>query len=72
MSILGQEKNSVLGNGGITTPTSTEQRLSKLHNQYSITGNPNIKNKPLPSGLDLGGVSPNVPGKLPYLDNLPG
>lgn len=71
MPILGQERNSTLGNGGTTTPTSTEQQLSKLHNQYSITGNPNIINKPLPSNLDLGGVTPVIPGKLPYLDNLP-
>ena len=71
MSILGQEKNSVLGNQGITTPTTTEQQLSKLHNEYSITGNPNIKNKPNPSRLDLNGVAPKFPGKTPYLDNLP-
>jgi hypothetical protein len=71
MSILGQEKNSVLGNQGITTPTTTEQQLSKLHNEYSITGNPNIKSKPNPSRLDLGGVAPQVPGKTPYLNNLP-
>jgi cobalamin biosynthesis protein CbiD len=45
MSILGQEKNSILGNQGITTPTSTEQQVSKLHNQYSINGNPNLKYK---------------------------
>ena len=71
MSILGQEKNSVLGNQGITTPTTVEQQLSKLHNEYSITGNPNIKSKPNPSRLDLNGVAPNVPGKTPYLNNLP-
>ena len=71
MSILGQEKNSVLGNQGITTPTTVEQQLSKLHNEYSITGNPNIKSKPSPSRLDLGGVAPQVPGKTPYLNNLP-
>jgi hypothetical protein len=71
MSILGQEKNSILGNQGITTPTSTEQQISKLHNQYSINGNPNLKDKPSPSRLDLGGVAPEIPGKLPYLNNLP-
>jgi hypothetical protein len=71
MPILGQERNSTLGNGGITTPTTVEQQVSKLHNQYSINGNPNIMDKPSPSRLDLGGVSPKVPGKLPYLDNLP-
>jgi hypothetical protein len=72
MPILGQEVNSALGNGGITEPTSTEQQLSKLHDKYSITGNPNLINKPSPSTLDLGGVTPNIPGKIPYLDNLPG
>lgn len=71
MSILGQENNSILGNGGKTTPTSTEQQVSQLHNEYSINGNPNIMNKPAPSRLDLGGVAPKVPGKTPYLDNLP-
>jgi hypothetical protein len=71
MPILGQETTSALGNGGTPRPTSAEQQVSKLHNQYSINGNPNINNKPLPSGLDLGGVTPVVPGKLPYLDNLP-
>ncbi len=71
MSILGQETTSTLGNGGVTEPTSTEQQLSKLHDKYSISGNPNLINKPLPSGLDLGGLTPNIPGKLPYLDNLP-
>jgi hypothetical protein len=71
MSILGQENNSILGNQGITTPTSVEQQVSQLHYQYSINGNPNITGKPSPSRLDLGGVVPNVPGKTPYLDNLP-
>lgn len=71
MSILGQETTSTLGNGGKTKPSSTEQQLSKLHNQYSLNGNPNINNKPAPSRLDLRGVSPKIPGKLPYLNNLP-
>ena len=71
MSILGQENTSILGNGGKTKPSSNEQQVSQLHNQYSINGNPNLKNKPAPSRLDLGGVSPKVPGKLPYLNNLP-
>jgi len=72
MPILGQEVTSALGNGGVTEPTSTEQQLSKLHDKYSISGNPNFINKPSPSTLDLGGVTPNIPGKIPYLDNLPG
>ncbi len=40
---------------------------SKLHFKYSINGNPNIVNKPSPSGLDLNGVTPPK-----YSDNLPG
>jgi len=32
---------------------------SKLHDQYSLNGNPNLKNKPTPSILDLNGTSPN-------------
>jgi len=31
---------------------------SKLHNQYSINGNPNVVGKPSPSGLDLNGKTP--------------
>lgn len=39
---------------------------SKLHDEYSINGDPNIKGKPQPSVLDLDGKSPEK-----YLDNLP-
>jgi len=39
---------------------------SKLHNQYSINGNPKMK-KPEPSTLDLDGLTPPK-----YTDNLPG
>ena len=31
---------------------------SKLHDQYSLNGKPNQKNKPSPSTLDLNGVTP--------------
>tara|TARA_Y100000389_G_C17283925_1_gene424420 strand:- start:331 stop:546 length:216 start_codon:yes stop_codon:yes gene_type:complete len=40
---------------------------SKLHNHYSINGNPNVVGKPSPSGLDLNGLTPSK-----YTDNLPG
>lgn len=40
---------------------------SKLHNQYSINGNPILINKPSPSQLDLDGKTPPK-----YTDNLPG
>lgn len=74
--ILGQEQNSVLGNGGITLPTEAEQVVSKLHYEYSINDNPILRNKPRPSGLDE--IDPNntsryrsTPGNR-YTDNLPG
>lgn len=40
---------------------------SKLHDEYSINGNPNVPGKPTPSNLDLNGVTPPQ-----YLNNLPG
>ena len=44
---------------GATPPQmdgSKEQ--SKLHNEYSLNGNPNVVDKPSPSGLDLNGKTP--------------
>jgi len=46
------------------TPSTPEFSLSKLHDTYSVNGDPNISNKPAPSNL----VSGN-PAK--YLNNLP-
>jgi hypothetical protein len=40
---------------------------SRLHNEYSINGNPNMAMKPSPSQLDLNGLTPPK-----YTDNLPG
>jgi len=40
---------------------------SKLHNTYSINGDPNVPKKPSPSQLDLNG---EVPGDN-YRDNAP-
>lgn len=48
-----------------TMPGASEQ--SRLHNQYSINGNPNMSMKPSPSTLDLNGLTPSK-----YTDNLPG
>jgi hypothetical protein len=31
---------------------------SKLHDEYSLNGNPKLKNKPSPSILDLNGATP--------------
>jgi|TARA_B100000497_G_C7500400_1_gene305554 hypothetical protein len=66
-----------------TTPIGATDQ-SKLHDQYSINGNPNVKNKPQPSTLDLNGISPlgalSDPSVIPlnntfkkgtYKNNLP-
>lgn len=44
----------------------TNFKESKLHDTYSIDGNPNVTGKPEPSQLDLNGQTPSK-----YLDNLP-
>jgi len=48
-----------------TMPGASEQ--SRLHDEYSINGNPNVVAKPSPSTLDLNGLTPPK-----YSDNLPG
>ena len=48
-----------------TMPGANSQ--SKLHDEYSLNGNPNILSKPSPSQLDLNGLTPPK-----YTDNLPG
>lgn len=64
MPILGQEKNSIFSQKGLTPDNVSSLQSSKLHKQYSINGNPNLVNKPTPSKLD--------PEKInKYLDNLP-
>ena len=63
--ILGQEQTSILGNGGTVQPQEPQLVVSKLHNEYSINGNPNIPNKPSPSQLDDCAI-------VKYMDNLPG
>jgi|694.fasta_scaffold50537_1 hypothetical protein len=63
--ILGQEQTSILGNGGTVQPQEPQLVVSKLHNEYSINGNPNIPNKPSPSQLDDRAI-------VKYMDNLPG
>jgi hypothetical protein len=63
--ILGQEQTSTLGNGGTVQPQEPQLVVSKLHNEYSINGNPNIPNKPSPSQLDDRAI-------VKYMDNLPG
>jgi hypothetical protein len=44
---------------------------SKLHDEYSINGNPRVRTTPVPSTLDWDGKTPTIIGKFPYLDNLP-
>jgi hypothetical protein len=74
--ILGQHINSTLGNGGVTQPQSAELIISKLHKTYSINGNPNIVNKPNPSGLDERDINNTSTYRSTngnrYIDNLPG
>lgn len=66
MSILGQEVKSKLSQGGRTQNNVPELVASKMHNEYSINGNPNVVSKPQPSQLDLDGKTPTK-----YTDNLP-
>jgi hypothetical protein len=65
MSILGQEVKSTLSQGGKTQNNVPELVASKMHNEYSINGTPNVVSKPQPSLLD-----PQIPLKK-YTDNLP-
>lgn len=65
MSILGQEKNSILSTKGETQNNLSKLRGSKQHNEYSINGTPNIPNKPTPSILDP------VQPATKYIDHLP-
>jgi len=46
-------------NGGPNSIPVGATKLSKLHDQYSINGGPNVPNKPTPSTLDLDGVKPS-------------
>tara|TARA_R110000803_G_scaffold108197_1_gene176435 strand:+ start:774 stop:989 length:216 start_codon:yes stop_codon:yes gene_type:complete len=52
---------------GVTPPTPVgATNLSTLHDQYSLNGLPSLLNVPLPSQLDLDGVTPPK-----YLDSPP-
>lgn len=68
MSILNrlQNQGSNLSQLNGSTPTTPNFASSKLHDEYSINGAPNIVNKPSPSNLDLNGQTPSR-----YIDNLP-
>lgn len=53
-------------NGEKPTYRADNTKLSPLHNQYSISGDPKLVGYPKPSSLDLGVGSPKK-----YLDNPP-
>jgi hypothetical protein len=68
MSIINkfQKQGSTLSSLNGATPSIPVFADSKLHNEYSIIGNPSIAGKPSPSNLDLDGKTPSR-----YSDNLP-
>ena len=66
MAILGTELTSTLSTKGETQNNLDKLNNSQLHDEYSINSNPNIDNKPVPSVLDLDGITPEK-----YVDNLP-
>jgi len=45
-------------NGGANSLMQGSLPSSKLHDEYSITGNPAFRMKPTPSELDLDGLKP--------------
>ncbi len=61
-----QSQGSTLSQNNGSTPTIPDFANSKLHKNYSITGEPNIVGKPGESQLDLDGEINNK-----YLENLP-
>lgn len=66
MGILNKLQNggSTLSNLNGATPSIPNFSLSKVHDTYSVNGNPNVSGKPAPSNLDQ-------PTPVKYLDNLP-
>ena len=66
MAILGTQVTSTLSTKGETQNNLDKLQNSKLHNEYSINGIPNVPEKPSPSGLDLEGITPTK-----YVDNKP-
>lgn len=66
MSILDKltQEGSALSKNNGSTPKTPDFSTSKLHNTYSINGDPSLADKPSPSKLD--------PIKITkYMDNLP-
>ena len=62
-----QGQGSTLSNLNGAQGPQPDFAASKLHDQYSIDGNPNIPDKPSPSTLDLDGLVPTNN----YRDNAP-
>ena len=56
---------SNLSNLNGSTPSIPDFAISKLHDTYSLNGDPNQVNKPAPTQLSNDGEQPK------YLDNLP-
>lgn len=70
---LQSERDAIIGN----------LKQSKLHDEYSITGNPSLTGLPNPANLDLNAQIPTIAGHgnitpgastqaLPYVNNEPG
>jgi hypothetical protein len=68
MSILNklQSQGSTLSQYNGTTPSTPNFAGSKLHNTYSLNGDPNVAGKPNPSQLSY-----EARGGMRYVDNLP-
>ncbi len=66
-----QGSNLTKYDGGTPDTMPGSLSTSRLHDQYSINGNPRFLGKPSPSQLDWNGKTPTIIGKFPYLDNLP-
>jgi len=64
MAILGTQVTSTLSTKGETQNNLDKLANSKLHNEYSLNGNPNIDGKPTPSVLDDFPITK-------YVDNKP-
>lgn len=61
--------NKLENNGSVysklngTDPVIEDKKQSKLHNEYSINGQPEVKGVPSPSGYDLNGMPPTSPNR---------
>jgi hypothetical protein len=60
-------QGSVLSNLNGAPGPQPNFKLSKLHYEYSLNGNPNVVGKPSPSILDMNGKTPTYN----YRDNSP-